>query len=332
MPELAKLDRPLNALLADLVAPLAGAEAGGVLLPAAELNGAPAGCLDALSGHGLLAPAEPARATICDGCERCCVMEVERDASAGAGRERAFILCDKRDDIGRVQVDPDRLRQWQVTRAGLAAAVSRALGTDRPPTEGRDGQAWNLGMIELGGRAVDIVLATGTDAAGTSPGLAVTLAELNSAAKTPAIGVTRLLRFKDGVLIANRAALKQALGSRYDDRTLACEIRLALGEIVLVNHVTGARRTLARPDFNSANDNVFTKLFEHPGQAYSRGEIRKIAGQRKPPNLHKILDNLGFKGPLKRMFFRVSADAIVFSRSVTVGQLATLRIDPKAIS
>jgi hypothetical protein len=79
------------------------------------------------------------------------------------------------------------------------------------------------------------------------------------------------------------------------------------------------------------NDNVFLLLFENPGRTFSIDELSEIVGKRDPRDLHKIVANLNFVGPLKKVFFRVSKNAISFTPTASLGQLATLGIDPKAI-
>jgi hypothetical protein len=79
---------------------------------------------DALVDAGLLLPAEPVSALICDGCERNCVMPVNIVPATVAEPSRAFIVCDKRDDIGRVPVDPTRLRRWMFSLLTLADALA----------------------------------------------------------------------------------------------------------------------------------------------------------------------------------------------------------------
>lgn len=76
---------------------------------------------------GLLQPAEPASALICDGCERNCLMPVNIAPATAAQPGRAFIVCDERDDIGRVPVDLARLRRWIFSLAVLADVPRNAL-------------------------------------------------------------------------------------------------------------------------------------------------------------------------------------------------------------
>jgi hypothetical protein len=79
------------------------------------------------------------------------------------------------------------------------------------------------------------------------------------------------------------------------------------------------KRTLSRPNPNSVNDNVFNLLYENQGKLFTREELsRTEIGQK---SLHKIVNELGFTAKLKRLFFKVSKDAIAFKSSVTEADL-----------
>src|SRR5262245_13920823 len=106
------LDRPLNALLVSLAERLAGSCDRQVLICGDDLAGVRADCIDILFNEGLLAPAEPARAVSCEGCERGCFMDVNWTSGTTPS---LFIVCDKRYDIGRVAVERARLQTWQTS-------------------------------------------------------------------------------------------------------------------------------------------------------------------------------------------------------------------------
>lgn len=75
----------------------------------------PAGVLDLLVTSGLLQQAQPRDTIECDGCEENCInMRVEVYPAQEDKPGRAFITCDKRDDMGRVRVDFRRMEQWHI--------------------------------------------------------------------------------------------------------------------------------------------------------------------------------------------------------------------------
>lgn len=60
---------------------------------------------------------------------------------------RAFIACDKRDDIGRVRVDFRRMEQWQATGGLIAAALARLLDLSQPSNV-VDSRQWLIGTLK----------------------------------------------------------------------------------------------------------------------------------------------------------------------------------------
>ena len=60
---------------------------------------------------------------------------------------RAFISCDKPEDVGRVPVELGRLAQWRITGGMLAGAVARLLRFTKQPHEDSVGRRWTLGRL-----------------------------------------------------------------------------------------------------------------------------------------------------------------------------------------
>ena len=108
----------------------------------------PESALEVLIKSGLLERAEPAQVIECDGCERNCFMPVHVQPAEGNRPARAFISCDKREDVGRVPVELGRLAQWRITGGMLAGAVARLLGFTQAPHEDSMGKRWMLGPLK----------------------------------------------------------------------------------------------------------------------------------------------------------------------------------------
>ncbi len=325
MPADAKLDRHLISLLNELTRRLAGSGGDRAFVRLDDPAGADAGSLSAFERAGLVAKEPPARSTICDGCGQDCPMEV----TWPGGNRGPFIVCDKRDDIGRVPVDPARLEQWSVSLEQLVRTTASLLDTEGTPEPAPEGTCWRLGRLRSHGTETPVRMVAADDGAAFW-GLTVSL--VPGARAGASIPLAELLLFRGGKLSLDRQALKRALGTRTDDPRIALEILFTSGDIVLVNRVTGRTRTLARPDFGSANDDIFQLLFANPGRRYSRIEIEAAIDNPRFKPLHKIVENLNFKGQLRKLFFDVSATAIRFKNKVAFGDLATLRIDPTKIS
>lgn len=122
--------------------------ANGAFFPWDEVKDWPSGALDVLMAGGLLQPAQPAAAIVCDGCEENCMMPVTVYPAQDDKPGRAFITCIERDDIGRVHVDFRRMEQWQTTGELIAAMLAKMLGFNQPSTQAADGGQWRIGTLK----------------------------------------------------------------------------------------------------------------------------------------------------------------------------------------
>ncbi|MBI3147092.1 MAG: hypothetical protein HYZ17_01065 [Betaproteobacteria bacterium] len=144
----------------DALAALLGRVAAGSSEPAhfaeGELAEWPAAAVAALKAAGLLVKGPPADVVGCPGCEEDCAMPVETAATAG-GKVRAFVVCDRRDDVARVEVPRDLLEQWTCSPERVADALARLLGTRRSG-DGAAGGRWDVGMLKGAKGAAHVVL------------------------------------------------------------------------------------------------------------------------------------------------------------------------------
>ena len=88
--------------------------------------------IECLVQAGLLKNAGRAQSVVCPGCEHRCLSDVQASAS-NSGSLRAFVICEMPDmqaEMGRVAINPDRLRQWRATPQMLANFLSRKLRLD----------------------------------------------------------------------------------------------------------------------------------------------------------------------------------------------------------
>lgn len=92
---------PLDALL-ELLERVGASHGAAVLVSEAELSLWPSEAVRQLKLQKLLVKASPAVSVVCPGCEQECVMEVHTPPSV-TGPAASFVICDKRDDINRVQ-------------------------------------------------------------------------------------------------------------------------------------------------------------------------------------------------------------------------------------
>lgn len=120
---------PLTAAeaLTELLARLGVAPGRTLAFSAEELQHWPADAVAAFKSHGVLRPGKPGGTAVCPGCERACVMPVQQRQRAGVAA--AFVLCDRRDDIGRVPLAPALLERWRADAQTLGDALAGLLGT-----------------------------------------------------------------------------------------------------------------------------------------------------------------------------------------------------------
>jgi hypothetical protein len=135
-------------LLEHIFERLSRADSGQEIFGADEAAQWPGGALEGLIKSGLLERAEPARVVECAGCERNCFMPVHVRPAEGNRPARAFISCDKPEDVGGVPVELGRLAQWRLTGGMLAGAMARLLGFTKPPHEDSVGKRWTLGRLK----------------------------------------------------------------------------------------------------------------------------------------------------------------------------------------
>jgi len=80
---------------------------------------------------------------------------------------------------------------------------------------------------------------------------------------------------------------------------------------------------LSKPDFCSKNDIAFSYIFKHPNSVIKREEIPDFS-----KSLLRVLDDLGFKGLIKDLFFPGSTkDVVSFVNPITNVQLKTMNLN-----
>jgi len=135
---------PLEALL-ELLERVGASRDAAALVSEEELSHWPADAVRKLKAQKLLAKASPADSVVCPGCEQECVMLVDT-VTAGTGKAASFVVCDKRDDICRVEVPAERLRQWRCGAEAVGTFVAQSLGL-RPESQRKtDAGRWELGL------------------------------------------------------------------------------------------------------------------------------------------------------------------------------------------
>jgi len=88
---------------------------------------------------------------------------------------------------------------------------------------------------------------------------------------------------------------------------------------------------IAKPDFDSENEQVFFYLYRNPNTLIKRGEVMENLNTTLTKDFGKIIENLNFKKDLRKAFFDVSRDSIKFYNPVSKERLDELGIKNIAI-
>lgn len=73
---------------------------------------------------------------------------------------------------------------------------------------------------------------------------------------------------------------------------------------------------IATPDFDRENEQVFSYLYNHPNEKFTKKQLERELRVNLVKSFHKIVENLGFTRALRKAFFSVSQDSIEFRRLI----------------
>lgn len=107
------MDKFLQQLARRLQIPDAG------IVTADEIADWPKGKLNELIKTGILTEIEHAQGVTCDQCEENCYIEPDIGTYPDGSKTIGVFVCSRRDDIGRIPVDLNRLRQWRINKRKL---------------------------------------------------------------------------------------------------------------------------------------------------------------------------------------------------------------------
>lgn len=208
-----------QAALIELLGRVSASQGTAVLINDDELSQWPGEAVAAMKTQRLLTKARPALSAVCPGCERDCVMPVHVIPAEGNRPARAFISCDKPEDVGRVTVDFCRLEQWQITGELIAAVLTKLLGLSRPSTQAADGRQWRIGTLKGKKHNSPVTLLVGDSLTLSLAGHAVPLVVvLTIEKKALALDKATLIRLVDNPAENNEAETKEARRERIKAR------------------------------------------------------------------------------------------------------------------
>ena len=138
----------LQAALSQVLVGLEQAE-GAIVLGGDAVEDWDSSDIEYLTQARLLKAVGRAQSVVCPGCEHRCLSDVQTSASGG-GRVRAFVVCEMPDmqaQMGRVAIEPGRLRQWQATPQMLAGFLFRKLRFDGEAPSAEQSKSVPIGML-----------------------------------------------------------------------------------------------------------------------------------------------------------------------------------------
>lgn len=162
--------------LLDRVTALQGAPA---LISTNELAQWPCETVTAMKAQKLITRARPASSAACPGCEEECVMPVHTIPQP-TGDPALFIVCDKRDDIGRISVPTSCLERWQASGDSISDLLAGSLGLQRTNTGNSSAGRWEVGVFRGKKHASHLVLMASEQLTLTLGGHSIALTEVLS--------------------------------------------------------------------------------------------------------------------------------------------------------
>ncbi len=278
--------------------------------------------LDLLISAGLITEYEPSSTVECDGCEMACTMDVHFPEP-----KKAVVSCDKRNDIGLVHIDFNKLRRWKFSLKNLANTITNYFETPDNPKEIIQERLWLLPKPVSWQEPVDIFLARGINwqdanvilenpqiKASSLPVILVT-DESSQDYKVPSLHIRHLVSVSNKLHFKSEPIKIAALaGKSLKENKVTAEIRCEGRKIMLINSA-GSRKILSEPQESSAIGRIFDYLYGNPGKTFNLDNIKKelnISSNYKPA---KIAERLGFKGNAKA-FMETTKNTIKFIKSI----------------
>ncbi len=95
------------------------------IIGASTVQAWPDGLLSALTSERLLVSFDAAEIVVCPGCQESCIMECKW---IGDEEDQPFLLCNKPQQYGLIELDAGLRNQWTTSRRQVAAFVGHQLG------------------------------------------------------------------------------------------------------------------------------------------------------------------------------------------------------------
>lgn len=90
------------------------------VVSADEIADWPVGKIDELVKTGVLEEIQQAKGLVCCECEENCYIEPDVRTHPDTGKATGVYICTNNPDIGRIEIDLDRLKQWKINTQKLS--------------------------------------------------------------------------------------------------------------------------------------------------------------------------------------------------------------------
>jgi predicted transcriptional regulator len=116
--------------------------------------------------------------------------------------------------------------------------------------------------------------------------------------------------------------------TKSDSLPIAYTIKSTYRHEIVINN----KYQLRKPQYGRTNDLVFCYLVQNANRSVSKEEVEKAIGKSTGKPFNTILNELGFVGELRRLFFpNVSKSAIECRNNLTQQDLLAAKIDEKKL-
>ena len=108
----------------------------------------PKGTIEIFEKAGWIKAKASAKSLVCPGCEESCFMPVNISPAIQGHPIRAYVACDRRDDMGRIPIPPEMMQQWQITEYQIGQWLALELGLRGKPKKDKTTQTIQIGDLQ----------------------------------------------------------------------------------------------------------------------------------------------------------------------------------------
>jgi hypothetical protein len=111
-----------------------------------------------------------------------------------------------------------------------------------------------------------------------------------------------------------------------EQKTLSEDIAYQVEYDEMTSQIVCNNFLLSKPQYDSINEIFFRAVYARPNSSINLSDIGL-----KGKSVHKIIEQLGFSGDLKKIFFKVNKNTVVFHNPVKRSTLKAIKLYPLSI-